>query len=186
MTLASRLVQAHLAPMLSGVAQETSVPARQILGAESISTGIAIPFTLSGQLARSVVTAFGDQEGWAVTNWPPVCWLDVWVWLAAGSRSNATRIAPPSDRSLAMDETGVRCLTRVRPKRNEWPWYAIAWGPTLFGPGAVHLSWRRLGPNRYQQRILEFSSAEEAVREVDAQVERRHRRGYRGQLGQAA
>ena len=61
MTLVSRLAQAHLAPMLSGVAQVTSVPARQISGAESISTGIAIRFILSGQLARSVATAFGDQ-----------------------------------------------------------------------------------------------------------------------------
>jgi predicted DNA-binding WGR domain protein len=77
-----------------------------------------------------------------------------------------------------MNETGVRCLRRVRPERNEWRWYAIAWGPTLFGTWGVHLSWGRLGTNRYQQRILEFSSAEEAVHEADAQVERRRRRGY--------
>ena len=77
-----------------------------------------------------------------------------------------------------MDETGVRCLRRVRPERNEWGWYAIAWGPTLFGTWGVHLSWGRLGTNRYQQRILEFSSAEEAVREACAQVAYRRRRGY--------
>jgi len=77
-----------------------------------------------------------------------------------------------------MNETGVRCLTRVRPERNEWRRYAIAWGPTLFGTWGVHLSWGRLGTNRYRQRILEFSSAEEAVCEVKGQMKRRHQRGY--------
>ena len=67
-TLASRLAQPDLARMLAGVAAEASVPASQMTGAEVISTGIAIPFTLSASLAQSAASAFGQQQGRAVSD----------------------------------------------------------------------------------------------------------------------
>jgi hypothetical protein len=30
----------------------------------------------------------------------------------------------------------VRLFTRIRPEENEQRWYAITWGPTLFGAWA--------------------------------------------------
>jgi predicted DNA-binding WGR domain protein len=74
--------------------------------------------------------------------------------------------------------TSVRAFRRVRPEENEHRWYAIVWGPTLFGEWAVHLSWGRLDTDQYQQQVLNFSSAEEAAAEVNSQVERRLKRGY--------
>ncbi len=67
-TLASRLAQADLSRMLVGAAQEASVPASQVSGSESISAGIAIPFSLSTQLAQNVATAFGSQQGESVSD----------------------------------------------------------------------------------------------------------------------
>jgi len=67
-TLASRMTQPDLARMLAGVAAEASVPASQMSGVEAISTGIAIPFTLSESLGRSVASAFGRAEGQAVSD----------------------------------------------------------------------------------------------------------------------
>jgi len=67
-TLASRLAQGDLARMLAGVAAEASVPASQMSGSEAISTGIAIPFTLAQSLGQSVATAYGQQQGRAVSD----------------------------------------------------------------------------------------------------------------------
>lgn len=67
-TLASRMAQSDLSRMLAGVAAEASVPASQMTGVEAISTGIAIPFTLSESLGRSAAAAFGRQQGRAVTD----------------------------------------------------------------------------------------------------------------------
>lgn len=69
-------------------------------------------------------------------------------------------------------------FTRVRPKKNEHRWYAINYGPTLFGAWGVILSWGRIGTNRHQQKVLEFESEKDALDEVRAQVERRLGRGY--------
>jgi len=66
-TLASRLAQADLSRMLAGVAQEASVPASQQSGMESISTGLALPISLSGMLSRNVATAYGQQRSRAVS-----------------------------------------------------------------------------------------------------------------------
>ena len=70
----------------------------------------------------------------------------------------------------------VRLFTRIRPEENEQRWYAIAWGPTLFGAWGVQLSWGRLGTNRYQQQVLDFPTERQAM--AEAQVERRLKRGY--------
>lgn len=73
----------------------------------------------------------------------------------------------------------VRLFVRIRPERNERRWYAVACCPTLFGTWGVLLSWGRLGTNWQRQRILEFSSADEARAQAEAQAARRLRRGYR-------
>jgi predicted DNA-binding WGR domain protein len=72
----------------------------------------------------------------------------------------------------------VRLFTRIRPEENEQRWYAIAWGPTLFGAWGVQLSWGRLGTNRYQQQVQDFPTERQAMTEAQAQVERRLKRGY--------
>lgn len=74
--------------------------------------------------------------------------------------------------------TSISFFTRVRPQDNEYRWYAIGRRPTLFGTWAVHLSWGRLGANRYQQRIVEFDAWEAAAAAARAQAERRLKRGY--------
>lgn len=75
-------------------------------------------------------------------------------------------------------DAGIRCFVRIRPERNEWRWYGIAWGPMLFGSWGVVLSWGRLGSSGRRRKVLEFASAEEAMGAADAQVRRRLRRGY--------
>jgi predicted DNA-binding WGR domain protein len=72
----------------------------------------------------------------------------------------------------------LRFLGRIRPEDDERRWYAIVWGPTLCDTWAVHLSWGRLGTERYRQRILEFDTPEAADAEAETQVERRLQRGY--------
>ncbi len=79
---------------------------------------------------------------------------------------------------LCSNPVGLRHFTRVRPKINERRWYAIMWGPTLFGTWGVVLSWGRLGSSWHRRRVLEFPTAEEAITEAEAQVERRLKRGY--------
>jgi len=73
---------------------------------------------------------------------------------------------------------GLRHFTCVRPEKNERRWYAIMWGPTLFNTWGVILSWGRLGSSWHRRRVLEFPTAEEAIVEAEAQVERRLKRGY--------
>ncbi len=72
----------------------------------------------------------------------------------------------------------LRHLTRVRPEKNERRWYALSWGPTLLDTWGVVLSWGRVGSNWHRRRVLEFPTAEEAISEAQAQVERRLKRGY--------
>jgi hypothetical protein len=67
-TLGSPVGQSDLARMLTGVAQEASVPASQMTGVEAISAGIALPLTLSESLGRSAATAFGQTEGQGVSD----------------------------------------------------------------------------------------------------------------------
>jgi predicted DNA-binding WGR domain protein len=80
---------------------------------------------------------------------------------------------------LCSKPIGLRHFTRVRPEKNEWRWYAVMWGPTLFDTWGVVLSWGRLRSNWHRHRILEFPTAEEAITEAQAQVERRLKRGYK-------
>jgi predicted DNA-binding WGR domain protein len=79
---------------------------------------------------------------------------------------------------LCSKPVGLRHFTRIRPKQNERRWYAIMWGPMLFGTWGVTLSWGRLGSSWHRRRILEFPTAEEAITEAEAQIERRLKRGY--------
>jgi predicted DNA-binding WGR domain protein len=79
---------------------------------------------------------------------------------------------------LCSKPVGLRHFTRIRPKQNERRWYAIMWGPMLFGTWGVTLSWGRLESNWHRHRVLEFPTPEEAITEVEAQVERRLKRGY--------
>jgi predicted DNA-binding WGR domain protein len=68
---------------------------------------------------------------------------------------------------------------RIRPEENERRRYVIATARTLFGTWGVLLAWGRLDTSQWRQRILEFETPEEAIQEAEAQVERRHKRGYR-------
>jgi len=67
-TLASRMDPADLARMLAGVSAEASVPASLTTGVEAISTGVALPLSLSESLGRTAAAAFGRQEGQAVAD----------------------------------------------------------------------------------------------------------------------
>jgi len=78
---------------------------------------------------------------------------------------------------------GLRHFTRVRPEKNERRWYAISWGPMLFGSWGVVLSWGRLGSSWHRRQVLEFSTSKEAITEAEAQVERRLKRGYKPKSG---
>ena len=78
---------------------------------------------------------------------------------------------------------GLRHFTRVRPEKNERRWYAIMWGPMLFGTWGVALSWGRLGSSWHRRQVLEFSTPDEAITEAKAQVERRLKRGYKPKSG---
>jgi predicted DNA-binding WGR domain protein len=69
-------------------------------------------------------------------------------------------------------------FTKINPAQNERRWYVVSWGPTLFGAWAVMRAWGRLGTGWSQRRVEEFATPEQARAEVEAQVQRRERRGY--------
>jgi len=71
------------------------------------------------------------------------------------------------------------CFQRIRPERNEWRRYTIEWGLDLFGSHTMVLSWGRLGCLRPRRKALSFPSEEELVAELQRQIARRLRRGYR-------
>ena len=73
---------------------------------------------------------------------------------------------------------GMQRFIKVDPAQNERRWYTVSWGPTLFGAWAVMRAWGRLGTGWSQRRVEEFLTAEQARAEVEAQVQRRERRGY--------
>ena len=71
------------------------------------------------------------------------------------------------------------CFQRIRPERNEWRHYTIEWGLDLFGRHTIVLSWGRLGHLRPRRKVLHFPSEEELLAELQRQIARRLRRGYR-------
>jgi predicted DNA-binding WGR domain protein len=71
------------------------------------------------------------------------------------------------------------CFQRIRPQRNEWRHYTIEWGLDLFGSHTMVLSWGRLGCLRPRRKALSFLSEEELLAELQHQIARRLRRGYR-------
>jgi predicted DNA-binding WGR domain protein len=73
----------------------------------------------------------------------------------------------------------VRQFVKIDPQRHEHRWYAIAWGPTLFGSWAVVRSWGRIGTSWAQCKSEIFKDDESACIEAEAQTKRRLRRGYR-------
>ena len=72
---------------------------------------------------------------------------------------------------------GVRLFVRVNPVRNQRRWYAVIWGPTLFGSWAVVCAWGRLGTNWSRRRVRGFDTEEQIIAEAEAQVEQREQRG---------
>jgi len=71
------------------------------------------------------------------------------------------------------------CFQRIRPERNEWRHYTIEWGLDLFGCHTTVLSWERLGWARPRRKALSFPSEEQLLAELQRQIARRLRRGYR-------
>jgi predicted DNA-binding WGR domain protein len=71
------------------------------------------------------------------------------------------------------------CFQRIRPERNEWRHYTIEWGFDLFGRHTIALSWGRLGCLRPRRKALSFGSEEELLAELQRQIARRLKRGYR-------
>lgn len=74
---------------------------------------------------------------------------------------------------------GVRRFIKVDPEQNHHRWYAIAWGPTLFGDYAVVRSWGRIGANWARCKSEVFDDDTAAGVEAEAQTRKRLRRGYR-------
>ncbi len=74
---------------------------------------------------------------------------------------------------------GVQLFVKVDLAENERRWYAVTWGPTLFGAWAVVCAWGRLGTDWSQRQVREFDAEEDAVVEAEAQIRRRLSRGYR-------
>jgi len=73
----------------------------------------------------------------------------------------------------------VRQFVKVDPEQSKHRWYAIAWGPTLFGNWAVVRSWGRMGTNWVRCKSEVFEDDDAACIEAEAQVKRRLSRGYR-------
>ncbi len=80
----------------------------------------------------------------------------------------------------------VQLFVKVDLEQDVRRWYAVTWGPTLFGalrPGsgqawAVVCAWGRLGTDWSQRQVHEFDDEEEATVEAEAQVRQRLKRGY--------
>ncbi len=73
---------------------------------------------------------------------------------------------------------GVQLFVKVEPEQDVRRWYAVTWGPTLFGGWAVVCTWGRLGTDWSQQQVHEFDDEEKAVVEAEAQIRQRLKRGY--------
>ncbi len=74
---------------------------------------------------------------------------------------------------------GMQLFVKIDPEQNERRWYAVSWGPTLFGKWAVVCAWGRMGSDWAQRQVHEFDTQEEAAAEAEAQIGQRGKRGYR-------
>jgi predicted DNA-binding WGR domain protein len=72
----------------------------------------------------------------------------------------------------------VRQFVKLDPERCEHRWYAIAWGPTLFGNWAVVRSWGRMGTDWAQCKSEIFEDDDAARAEAEVQTRKRLKRGY--------
>ncbi len=73
---------------------------------------------------------------------------------------------------------GVRLFHKVEPEQDVRRWYAVTWGPTLFGSWAVVCAWGRLETDWSQRQVREFDDEEVALVEVEALILHRLKRGY--------
>ena len=73
----------------------------------------------------------------------------------------------------------VRQFVKVDPEQSKHRWYAIAWGPTLFGNWAVVRSWGRIGTSWAQCKSEIFEDDDAARAEAEEQTRKRLKRGYR-------
>jgi predicted DNA-binding WGR domain protein len=69
-------------------------------------------------------------------------------------------------------------FVKVEPEQDVYRWYAVTWGPTLFGTWAVVCAWGRIGTDWSQRQVREFDGEEGAVTEAEALILQRLRRGY--------
>lgn len=68
-------------------------------------------------------------------------------------------------------------LHRINPSQNEFRFYLVVTGPSLFDPYAVIRVWGRIGGHQ-REMITSCASAEEAERLAGQLIQRKMKRGY--------
>lgn len=68
-------------------------------------------------------------------------------------------------------------LERIDPSQNMARYYVLSIEPTLFGDSALIREWGRIGSSG-QRRSELFAQTDDAHFELDAWLQRKHRRGY--------
>ncbi len=73
---------------------------------------------------------------------------------------------------------GYIVLYSIDPDRDRRRYYALTWGPTLFGEWAVERVWGRMGTERRQRAVHFAETRQEALALVARHLRRRMRHGY--------